>query len=193
MKTKIAYLYDEKTKEYLGEATSFLDVEESKAKEEEIFILPADATYIKPPEYSANEIPVWNGECWEVVKDFRGETFYSKKTGESIEIKELGSVSESLTDKPKPDFEAIFDEKINDWYLPIHISNEREKARLLARAEQRIIDLTEATDTEVFDEDEIDPDDVALLKKWKRYRVVIKKVDTSADIINWPELPESEV
>ncbi len=69
---------------------------------------------------------------------------------------------------------------------------EAKKNRLIALAEQRIKDLTEATDESVFEPDEIDPADIERLKQWKRYRVFIKRVDPAALIINWPELPEPE-
>ena len=65
---------------------------------------------------------------------------------------------------------------------------ETEKNRLIALAEQRVNDLTEATDESGFEPDEIDPADIELLKQWKRYRVFIKRVDITTPV--WPALPE---
>ena len=69
---------------------------------------------------------------------------------------------------------------------------EIEKNRLISLAERKVTELTEATDESVFEPEEINPADIELLKQWKRYRVFIKRVDTTALIINWPELPEPE-
>lgn len=76
---------------------------------------------------------------------------------------------------------AITDEEMT-------LVNTRFKASLTAEANQRIAVLTDATDPEVMGED-IDPADVALLTKWKAYRVKLSKV---TDMLNpvWPVKPE---
>lgn len=188
MDAPILYHYHSQTGEFLQQSVAKRD------NFDMLWIIPAFATEIVVLDEKAGFARIFNEQTqeWSYAEDHKGEIFYLKTTGERVEIKEFGAIASNLTDKPKPDFEATFDEKLNEWVLPELILREREQTRLLARAEQRIIDLTEATDTEIFDDDEIDPDDVALLKKWKRYRVFIKKVDLTAEPVVWPELPESE-
>ncbi len=62
----IAYSYDNNG-HYIGEYTCQRDPIKSKKKGENYYLLPADATFEKPPEYDLEtEIPVWNGETWTV-------------------------------------------------------------------------------------------------------------------------------
>ena len=199
MKTKPAYAYDKKTNEFLGETIAYLDVEESEIQETDIFTLPANATFIAPPELNQNQAAVFNGEAWEITSDFRGKMVYKKSTGEAITYDKLGALPDDLTAKEYPDPYASWSDDFNNWWISLEDGMRKQRAeaaieknRLMALAEQKITDLSEATDTSIFDESEIDPEDIDLLKKWKRYRVFIKKVDTTALIIDWPELPEKE-
>ena len=63
------YLYDEKTKEYMSEGNAQLDPLETQKAEEDVFIMPANSTTVKPAQkdgYAA----VWNGKKWDLEKRF---------------------------------------------------------------------------------------------------------------------------
>lgn len=61
-----AYLFDEKTKEYKSEVNAQLDPLKSEKAGKEIYLLPANATWLKPMPKDGC-VPVWNGETWDVV------------------------------------------------------------------------------------------------------------------------------
>lgn len=64
--------------------------------------------------------------------------------------------------------------------------SENQRKYLLSEANDSIAPLQDAVDLNIATDEEI-----AALKKWKQYRVLLNRVDTSSapDII-WPEKPE---
>jgi len=56
----------------------------------------------------------------------------------------------------------------------------------IAYATTKISILTDSTDPDLVDE--VDQADVALLKKWKQYRIALTKIDLNNPA--WPEMPE---
>ena len=146
-----------------------------------------------------NQVIRWDGQKYYLDLDYRGQTVYKKSTGEPVKIEKIGALPDDLTEKEYPDPYATWSDDFNNWWIsPENAMRkqrdeaEKEKNRLIALAERKVTELTEATDEFVFEPDEIDPADLERLKQWKRYRVFIKRVDTTALIINWPELPEPE-
>lgn len=63
--------------------------------------------------------------------------------------------------------------------------NKTERDRLLAGAALAIAPLQDAVDL-----DDARPAEVALLKKWKQYRVEVNRVDLTAPAPAWPTKPE---
>ena len=198
-KSKKMYGYNPETFEYSGEVTAYIDPLESEKQGEDIFIVPANATEKEPLTAEKNQINIWNLDTqeWKLFPDFRGQTVYKKATGETVKIEKVGTLPDDLTEKEYPDPYATWSDDFNNWWISPadgmrkqRDQAEVEKNRLITLAEQRVNDLSEATDESVFEPDEIDPADIELLKQWKRYRVFIKRVDTSALIISWPEVPE---
>lgn len=61
---------------------------------------------------------------------------------------------------------------------------EVDKARLRAKADSQIVWLQDAVDAAMATDDE-----TASLAAWKKYRIMLMRVDTSADDIAWPENP----
>ena len=197
-KIKTAYGYSPIEFNYTGEVVAHIDPLESEQSGTEIFILPANATDKKPldcAEYEVNMFNTATGE-WKIVPDIRGKTYYSKETGQPVELDSL-VVPENLTEKEKPDLYSTWSETLNDWEITPEnaIKKQTNEAiqkneTLITLAEKRVTDLTEATDTDVFDESEIDPAEIKLLKLWKRYRVFIKKVNPEDLNVIWPKSPE---
>ena len=91
------YRYDEKTKEYIGYEQALLDPLETKKQGNNIYLLPANATFTKPPAEKEGYAIVWNGKAWQEVEDHRGVEYWlpEDKYGAPARVmKELGALPE---------------------------------------------------------------------------------------------------
>lgn len=86
MTTKIVYAYNPLTFEYLG----LTEAQESPL-ETDVFLMPANATDIKPPSIEKNTIAIFLDSNWKIVPDFRGQTWYDQTTKAPIEITDVGA------------------------------------------------------------------------------------------------------
>lgn len=59
-----AYLYDEKTKEFISEIEAQLDPLESKKANKEMWLLPANSTFNEPLSEKEGFKIKWNGDLW---------------------------------------------------------------------------------------------------------------------------------
>ena len=63
-----AYSYDQEGR-YIGPYECQRDPVRSKSTGQDVYLLPADATWMVPPSYDPKtEIPVWSGTAWAVEK-----------------------------------------------------------------------------------------------------------------------------
>lgn len=84
----LAYKYDKDTKEYLGTQNAQIDPIDKG------YLLPANATFIKPPASEPFKARVFIDEVWSFVKDFR-KGFYKVDSNLVVsEITELGDIPE---------------------------------------------------------------------------------------------------
>lgn len=74
---KYVYKYDEKTKEYLGKAEALLDPLETQLQQKEIYLLPADTTFIAPAPQEGY-VSVFKEGAWENLEDNRGKEYWLK-------------------------------------------------------------------------------------------------------------------
>lgn len=89
-----AYLFDEKTKEFKNEVNAQLDPLESKKAGKDIYLLPANATWLKPTPKDGC-VAVWNGEAWNMLEDHRKQEYWlpeDKYGAPAREMKELGAL-----------------------------------------------------------------------------------------------------
>ena len=107
----IFYTYDEKTKEYIGPQNGFIDPLETKKRGENVYLFPRNATYQKPPKTEENQAVIFNGDEWEIVADYRGQTYYIGT--EQHVMKELGDLPKGATFEPVEP-EKTFDELKSD-------------------------------------------------------------------------------
>lgn len=94
------YKYNEQTKEYIGMEQAQIDPLETKKQQKNIYLLPANATFIEPPEAQEGFARVWNGEAWEQVEDNRSTEYWLPGEGYGTpahEMKELGPLPEGAT------------------------------------------------------------------------------------------------
>ncbi|EBL9914797.1 tail fiber assembly protein [Salmonella enterica] len=154
--------------------------------------LPANCTDIVPPDIPASHIAVFDAETemWSLHEDHRGETVYDTTTGNQVYISSPGPLPENVTSVSP-------DGKYQKWNGKAWVKDEvaetaarlREaegtKSRLLQTAAEKIAPLQDAVDLEIATDDE-----KVQLDEWKKYRVLVSRVDTTNP--DWPDVPVSQ-
>ncbi|ECT6228250.1 phage tail protein [Salmonella enterica subsp. enterica serovar Typhimurium var. 5-] len=155
--------------------------------------LPANCTDIAPPDIPSSHIAVFDAETqtWSLQEDHRGETVYDTTTGNQVYISELGPLPENVTsvspdgEYQKWDGKAWVKDEAAEKAAQLRQAEET-KSRLLQMASEKIAPLQDAVDL-----DEATDKEKASLLAWKKYRVLVNRVDTStATKIDWPKKPE---
>ncbi|MFA7943103.1 tail fiber assembly protein [Pseudomonas brenneri] len=183
---KPAYSYRQDTGEYVGETTA--DPDQLVADN---WLIPAQATLVPPPAMADGEAAVWSVDRWVIVQDVRGIKFL-KSDGQAVQWADLGPMPDSLTDLPYPgEFHAWdgdswkLDDKAELKSVTANALMKRDG--LLAFATLRIAPLQDAVDI-----DDATASDIAMLKKWKQYRVALNRIEQQAEFplnIEWPVVP----
>ncbi|MGM7176033.1 tail fiber assembly protein, partial [Escherichia coli] len=154
--------------------------------------LPANSTDIAPPDIPAGFVAVFNSDeaSWHLVEDHRGKTVYDVASGDELFISELGPLPENVTWlSPEGEFQkwngtAWVKDTEAEKLFRIREAEET-KNNLMQVASEHIAPLQDAADLEIATEEEI-----SLLEAWKKYRVLLNRVDTStSQDIEWPALP----
>ncbi|EMF4708657.1 MULTISPECIES: tail fiber assembly protein [Providencia] len=178
------YYINEATREYIGATMEYVTIGGG---------LPAGA-YLDAPELPEKPdvaiIRSADEQSWLHVADHRGKTAYNTETRQPVEVDFIGDLPETLTLlEPKTEFDAWNGKK---WVT----DTEAQKAALIAQAEQEKSQrLDEANNMLTYLQDSIDTglatdEEAAALQAWKKYRVLLNRVDTSlAPNIEWPEKP----
>lgn len=84
------YNYDKNTKEYLGVSTAQVN---PKRKGE--YLMPPNSTTIIPPDCLTYEIPVFNGDYWDIVPDYRKAEVINTQTHEITKINTIGKLEDN--------------------------------------------------------------------------------------------------
>lgn len=168
------------TNEFIGKCDGFIPANTG---------LPAYSTNIAPPSSKAGFVAVFNfeSEKWSLVEDHRGKNVYDIQTGKATTIDQLGKLPDDVVSvAPEGDFVKWDGAK---WVHDTDAENEhllmlaeQEKINLLAVATSAIAPLQDAVDLDMATEIE-----TALLLEWKKYRVLLNRVDTSKP--EWPTPP----
>jgi len=154
--------------------------------------LPAYSTDIEPPFAPAGKVAVFSetDAAWSLVEDHRGKTVFDTDTGNAVFINELGPLPVNTTSLA-PDGQYM---KWNgsEWVK----DDEAEKAASIADAQNTKASLMqEANNTIALLQDAVDldmatDDDVQSLTAWKKYRVLLSRVNPDdAPDIEWPVKP----
>ncbi|HGB6110270.1 TPA: tail fiber assembly protein [Salmonella enterica subsp. enterica serovar Thompson] len=156
--------------------------------------LPANCTDIAPPDIPSSHIAVFDAETqtWNLKEDHRGETVYDTTTGNQMYISKPGPLPENVTSvSPGGEYQK-WDGKAQVWVNDEAAEAaarlreaEGTKSRLLQMASGKIAPLQDAVDLGIATDDE-----KAQLDEWKKYRVLVNRVDTSAP--SWPDKPVSQ-
>ncbi|EOC1872218.1 terminase gpA endonuclease subunit [Escherichia coli] len=152
-------------------------------------------TDIAPPDIPAGFVAVFNSDeaSWHLVEDHRGKTVYDVASGDALFISELGSLPENVTWlSPEGEFQkwngtAWVKDTEAEKLFRIREAEETKNS-LMQVASEHIAPLQDAVDLEIATEEE-----TLLLEAWKKYRVLLNRVDTStAPDIEWPTNPVRE-
>ncbi len=171
------------TNEFIGEGDAYIPPHTG---------LPANSTYIAPPDIPAGFVAVFNSDeaSWHLVEDHRGKTVYDVASGDALFISELGSLPENVTWlSPEGEFQkwngtAWVKDTEAEKLFRIREAEETKNS-LMQVASEHIAPLQDAVDLEIATEEE-----TSLLEAWKKYRVLLNRVNTTtAPDIEWPTVP----
>ncbi|MBN4696152.1 tail fiber assembly protein [Escherichia coli] len=171
------------TNEFIGEGDAYIPPHTG---------LPAYSTDIAPPDVPAGFVAVFNSEnkSWSLVEDHRGKTVYDVESGDALFISELGPLPENVTwlspdgEYQKWDGTSWEKDKETEKLFQVREAEETKKS-LMQVASEHIAPLQDAVDLEIATEEE-----TSLLTAWKKYRVLLNRIDTStAPDIDWPTIP----
>lgn len=172
------------TNEFIGEGDAYIPPHTG---------LPANSTDIAPPDIPAGFVAVFNSEeeSWHLVEDHRGKTVYEVASGDTLFISELGPLPENVTWlSPEGEYQKwedaswVKDEEAEKLFQIREA--EETKNGLMQVASANIAPLQDAVELEIATEEE-----TLLLAAWKKYRVLLNRVDTSKP--EWPPLPDIKV
>ncbi|EPS3009567.1 tail fiber assembly protein [Escherichia coli] len=144
------------------------------------------------PDIPAGFVAVFNSNeaSWHLVEDHRGKTVYDVASGDALFISELGPLPENVTwlspggEYQKWNGTAWVKDTEAEKLFRIREAEETKNS-LMQVASEHIAPLQDAVDLEIATEEEI-----SLLEAWKKYRVLLNRVDTStAPDIEWPIIP----
>ncbi|EPR6388079.1 tail fiber assembly protein [Providencia stuartii] len=178
------YCINEATREYVGATMEHITIGGG---------LPAGAYLDVPQLPEKDDIAIVrseDGKSWLHVTDHRGKTAYNTETRQPVEVDFIGDLPDTLTLlEPKTEFDKWNGKK---WVT----DTEAQKAALVAEADnEKAQRLNEANDTITYLQEAVDvglatETETAALQEWKKYRVLLNRVDTSlAPDIEWPEKP----
>lgn len=138
----LVYHYDEETKEFLYEEEASIDPLETGLKGENVYLLPANATFEKPLEKQDYKAVVFNGETWEYIEDYRGVTVW-KSYYESMVIEELGAIPDGysleqpeMTEEEKREELNMLNMTRGDFIEGLILAQGKDETDIIARIKQ---------------------------------------------------------
>ena len=108
------YNYSFDTHEFLNESDALIDKEATRAEGKDVYYLPANATFVKPPRVNQFEVAIYE-EGWRVLADYRG-CWIVDASMQPIKCEKIGDLQDSyiyITDAQytkiieNPDFYVI--------------------------------------------------------------------------------------
>lgn len=179
----VVFNYDGLTREFLSQSTEFLPVGVS---------IPANACTDKPLIAKKGYVVCRNSQLtgWEYLADHRGETVWNIKTGTGQQITVLGDYPTDTTIyPPSTPYDKWNGERwVTDEAAKVAAEIAQAtatKSALIKSAAAKIEPLQDAVDLGMATDDE-----KARFNAWRKYRVLLARVDTStAPAILWPGIP----
>ncbi|WP_334473502.1 tail fiber assembly protein [Arsenophonus sp. PmNCSU2021_1] len=178
-----AYTYTSDTHELLGPCDAYTD--------ETHEILPFH-TEKKPLDKRQGFAVVFNeqNQEWEYQEDHRGLVLFDTKSRQSVTIEKLGKVPKYLTPlAPKSEYDVWDGER---WVKDVEAENLAKRHKLEGIKQQKLYDATceIAPLQDAIDLDMATEEEKKRLIVWKRYRVLVNRIETSTtQEITWPKPP----
>lgn len=157
-----------------------------------VYLIPAHATTIEPPAVADGKLARYDADKgeWECIDDVRG-TWYSAD-GQPVDVRDLEADVSALTREAPPD--ATYKLVNGKWeQCPDRVAaakkaaTDAEVAAGMAEANLKIAVLQDAVDLGMATAEE-----EAALKSWKRYRVLLSRVQADAKYpdVTLPQRPD---
>ena len=151
--------------------------------------LPPDNALRIPPEFKDGHWPCEKNGKWILVEDHREKMVYNIETKSAEKIDYLGKIKEGYTELEPFEFCKWNGEK---WVLDEDEQKEFKikqnkmlKNSLLNEANENISILQDAIDLDMSEDG-----DEERLKLWKKYRVLLNRIDASDINVIFPEKPQ---
>ena len=178
----VIYNYDPDTGEYINATYEFIP---------EGVRPQGSACLDAPTPVDENCAIVRTKNSWTYPSDYRGQTIYSTETGEKSTVTFVGGIPPNYTPvAPTSKFDywdgekwALDTEKQQQHYINIATT---QKKQLLNEANAQIECLQDAVDADIATDAEKN-----LLAEWKKYRVLLNRIDVNlAPNIEWIKKPQ---
>jgi len=152
-------------------------------------IPPLNALRIKP-KFKEGHHPCEKDGEWVLIEDNRGITVYSISTKEPLIISELGAIPDSYT-RLIP--HEIFDKwNGSKWIEDTETKNQSIKDTNQSKINEMIKETTQKIEIlqDIVDLGMQENNEDEQLKEWKRYRILLTRIDTNNIEITWPIKPQ---
>ncbi|EDS5037441.1 tail fiber assembly protein [Salmonella enterica subsp. enterica serovar Wandsworth] len=166
------------TGEYTGWSDEYINIGVS---------MPGNSTDIDPGEEVDGKVAVFSGGWWSHEPDHRGEVVYSTTDGSASTVDYIGDIKDGFTTlAPATPYDKwdganwVTDLDAQDVAATREAERQRVALRLVADAE--IAWLQDAVDAGIATDEEN-----SALAEWKKYRVLLMRVDTTKP--QWPTPP----
>lgn len=124
------YHYNPKTGEFTGHSEAAKDPLETRAQGKEVYLVPASATFLEPPEAEEGKARVFINGKWILVDDNRGKIYNTSDAEETVH-EALGELPDGFTRLAPCDYPLWDGEKwVEDQEKRIEAENAVIKARL---------------------------------------------------------------
>lgn len=154
--------------------------------------LPGSSTMIPPGEPVTGMVSVFNGTTWDKREDHRGQTVYSIADRHAVLVDYIGAIKDGFVDAaPATQFDkwdgATWVEDAEAQRTADIDTAAQKKGLLRSTADNEIAWLQDAIDAEIATTEE-----AAALSEWKKYRVLLMRINTdTAPDIEWPTPPST--
>ena len=151
--------------------------------------LPPDNALRIAPEFRDGYWPCEQNGAWILIEDNRNKTVYNIETKEAEKIDYLGKIRDGFTLLKPFEFctwngeKWILDEDAKNEHLIKN--NQNLKNSLINEASEKIAVLQDIIDLDMQETDEEQQ-----LKQWKKYRILLTRVDASDINAVFPAKPE---
>ena len=161
------YMFDGETKEYIGAEDALLDPLETKKQGKHVYLLPANATFDRPPAAEDGKAVIFD-DGWKQVVDNRGKTAVNADRG-IFEIDYLGEKEGDTI------VTAEMQKGLDDGTFVVEQGRIVEKPRQMKAAERRLERnmLIAATDKYMFADYPISEEE---REKYRQYRQYLRDI-----------------